>query len=98
MNKVFVIAEAGVNHNGSLALAKQLIDIAAESGADAVKFQSFKADKLVSKQAAKADYQLQSTEKVESQLDSSDLTRIEPLSGPYLTLSNPLSNPLSIPI
>lgn len=69
MNKVFVIAEAGVNHNGSLTLAKQLIDIAAESGADAVKFQSFKADKLVSKQAAKADYQLQSTEKAESQLD-----------------------------
>ena len=69
MNKVFVIAEAGVNHNGSLTLAKQLIDIAAESGADAVKFQSFKADKFVSKQAAKADYQLQSTEKAESQLD-----------------------------
>ncbi len=55
--RVFIIAEAGVNHNGSIELAKQLIDVAAEAGVDAVKFQTFKAEKLVSKNAGKADYQ-----------------------------------------
>ncbi|HIP55896.1 MAG TPA: N-acetylneuraminate synthase [Arcobacter sp.] len=54
---VFVIAEAGVNHNGSVELAKKLIDVAVESGVDAVKFQTFKAEKLVSKNAKKAEYQ-----------------------------------------
>lgn len=67
MSRVFIIAEAGVNHNGSLELAKQLIDVAAEAGADAVKFQTFKADKLVSKSAQKADYQKQTTDAGESQ-------------------------------
>ncbi len=57
MTKVFIIAEAGVNHNGSIELAKKLIDGAADAGADAVKFQTFKADNLVSKSAQKADYQ-----------------------------------------
>lgn len=52
-----VIAEAGVNHNGSLDMAKQLIDTAAEAGADVVKFQTFKAERVVSKKAAKAGYQ-----------------------------------------
>jgi len=56
-NKVFIIAEAGVNHNGSIELAKKLIDVASESGADAVKFQTFKATNLVSKNAQKAQYQ-----------------------------------------
>jgi N,N'-diacetyllegionaminate synthase len=56
-NRVLIIAEAGVNHNGDLNLAKQLITIAAESGADIVKFQTFKADSLVSKSAKKAAYQ-----------------------------------------
>ena len=69
MNKVFVIAEAGVNHNGSIELAKKLIDVASESGADAVKFQTFKAENLVSKNAQKADYQKQTTDKNESQFD-----------------------------
>jgi len=69
MNKVFIIAEAGVNHNGSIELAKKLIDVASESGADAVKFQTFKAEKLVSKNAQKADYQKQTTSKTESQFD-----------------------------
>jgi len=57
MSKVFIIAEAGVNHNGSIELAKQLIDVAVEARADAVKFQTFKAEKLVSKNAKKATYQ-----------------------------------------
>ncbi len=54
---VFIIAEAGVNHNGSIDLAKQLIDVAVEAGVDAVKFQTFKTENLVSKDAEKADYQ-----------------------------------------
>ena len=57
INKVFIIAEAGVNHNGSIELAKKLIDIAVEAKVDAVKFQTFKASNLVSKNAQKADYQ-----------------------------------------
>ena len=57
MNKVFIIAEAGVNHNGSIELAKKLIDVAVNAGVDAVKFQTFKAENLVSKNAQKADYQ-----------------------------------------
>lgn len=57
-NRVLIIAEAGVNHNGDFETAKKLIDAAAEAGADFVKFQTFKADKLVSKAAAKASYQI----------------------------------------
>ena len=57
MNKVIIIAEAGVNHNGSIKIAKKLIDVATRSGADFVKFQTFKAEKLVTKSARKADYQ-----------------------------------------
>jgi len=57
MNKVIIIAEAGVNHNGSLEKAKLLIDVASEAGVDFVKFQSFKASKLVSPNAKKAEYQ-----------------------------------------
>jgi N,N'-diacetyllegionaminate synthase len=66
---VFIIAEAGVNHNGSLDLARRLIEIAADSGADAVKFQTFKAENLVSKNAQKANYQKQTTDATESQFD-----------------------------
>lgn len=67
--KVYIIAEAGVNHNGSLPLAKQLIDSAVESGADAVKFQSFVAECGISKNAPKANYQLKLTSKSESQIE-----------------------------
>ena len=61
MNKTFIIAEAGVNHNGSIELAKELIAKGAEAGVDAVKFQSFKADKLVTVNAEKAEYQVVNT-------------------------------------
>jgi len=61
-NSVIIIAEAGVNHNGSVELAKKMIDAAAVSGADFVKFQTFKAEKLASKTALKASYQVMNTE------------------------------------
>lgn len=69
MSKVFIIAEAGVNHNGDLELAKKLVDAAVEAGADVVKFQTFKAEKLVCKNAEKADYQKETTDKAESQFE-----------------------------
>ena len=70
-----IIAEAGVNHNGDIQLAKRLVDVAAEAGADAVKFQTFKADQVVSAAAPKAEYQLQTTDASESQLEM--LRRLE---------------------
>jgi N,N'-diacetyllegionaminate synthase len=65
--RTLIIAEAGVNHNGDLALARKLIDVAAEAGADLVKFQTFSADRLVTRTAAKADYQNRTTDSKESQ-------------------------------
>ena len=65
----FIIAEAGVNHNGDMDIAKGLIDAAAEAGADAVKFQTFKADRVVCSDAKKAAYQMETTSKEESQLE-----------------------------
>ncbi len=62
MNKVIIIAEAGVNHNGDIELAKKLIDAAVEAGVDYVKFQTFKSENLVSKEAKKADYQIENTQ------------------------------------
>ncbi|TCK62349.1 N-acetylneuraminate synthase [Seleniivibrio woodruffii] len=66
---IFIIAEAGVNHNGDIETAKKLIDAAVEAGADAVKFQTFKAEKIVSRTADKADYQKAATGSDESQYD-----------------------------
>lgn len=63
----FIIAEAGVNHNGSMDLALELIDVAAQSGADAVKFQTFRAVNLVTKEAKQAAYQIENMGKVSSQ-------------------------------
>ena len=61
---VIIIAEAGVNHNGSIETAKQLVDVASLAGADYIKFQTFKADKLVGKDVQKADYQKQNFERM----------------------------------
>jgi N,N'-diacetyllegionaminate synthase len=72
---VFIIAEVGVNHNGSLESAKQLVDVAKDCGADAVKFQTFKAATLVTKVAKQAGYQTTNTGKQESQFDM--LKRLE---------------------
>lgn len=65
----FIIAEAGVNHNGSLDMGRRLIDVAADAGADAVKFQTFRAEQMVSRHAPKAEYQTRTTDKTETQLE-----------------------------
>lgn len=64
-----IIAEIGVNHNGSLEIAKQLVDVAADAGADFVKFQTWKAERHVSRNAEKAAYQMKTTDRSESQLE-----------------------------
>lgn len=67
--RTLIIAEAGVNHNGSVQLAKKLVDIACEAGADIVKFQTFKAENLVTQSAVMADYQIQNLGQDSSQFD-----------------------------
>lgn len=69
MSKIFIIAEAGVNHNGSVELAKQMIEVAAKAGVDAVKFQTSLPKGVSSKNAPKAAYQMETTDKNESQLE-----------------------------
>ena len=68
-NHCFIIAEAGVNHNGNLEIAKRMIDIAVDAGADAIKFQTLIAEKVVTRVASKAEYQKMTTEADESQLE-----------------------------
>jgi len=67
-NKTLIIAEAGVNHNGDMELAKQLVEVAASAGADLVKFQTFSAERLATQIAPKADYQTRTTDQAQSQL------------------------------
>ena len=86
MVETIIIAEAGVNHNGSMILAKQLIDVAAAAGADYVKFQTFKASKIASSNAAKAMYQLETTGAGESQLDM--LRKLELSEADHLVLKD----------
>ena len=69
MNKVFIVAEIGCNHNGSKELALKMIDEAKACGVDAVKFQTFKAKDLISAYAPKAEYQKETTGTVDSQLE-----------------------------
>lgn len=69
MSKVFIIAEAGINHNGNIEIAKKMIDAASEAGVDAIKFQTFQTEKLVCKNAEKATYQKENTNDSESQFD-----------------------------
>ena len=68
-NKIFIIAEAGVNHNGDIKLAKKLINVAKDAGADAVKFQTFKVEDVVTQNAEKAEYQKETTGAEESQFE-----------------------------
>ena len=78
LKRCFIIAEAGVNHNGDIALAKQLVEAANECGADAVKFQTFKSEKLVTAIAPQADYQAAHTGKVESQFQMLKRLELDP--------------------
>ncbi|MCH8864921.1 MAG: N-acetylneuraminate synthase family protein [Chloroflexi bacterium] len=82
----FIIAEAGVNHNGDIGLAKKLIDAAREAGADAVKFQSFITEEVVTPGAQKAEYQKETTGADESQFDM--LKRLELTENNFTELSN----------
>ena len=75
-NPCFIIAEAGVNHNGDVALAKKLIDAAVEAGANAVKFQTFKTENVVTLTAEKAEYQKTTTGTAESQYEM--IKKLEP--------------------
>ena len=78
MAKVFIIAEAGINHNGSLKLAKKMVDAAVCAKADAVKFQTFKAANAISKNAPKAEYQKNTTDPAESQLEMAKKLELKP--------------------
>ena len=69
MKKTLIIAEAGVNHNGDINLAKKLIDVASDAEVDYIKFQTFKTENLVSKNAKKAKYQIENSNETSSQLD-----------------------------
>ena len=79
VNKTFIIAEIGVNHNGSIKTAKKLIDIAKKCGADAVKFQTFLVDEIVTKYVKKANYQKLNEKKSSTQFEM--LSKLEAGNG-----------------
>ena len=85
-NKTIIIAEAGVNHNGNLLIAKKLIDAASKAGADIVKFQTFKASKIVTLKAQKANYQIEKKFKNETQFEM--LKKLELSFNDYKVLKN----------
>jgi N,N'-diacetyllegionaminate synthase len=87
-NKVLIIAEAGVNHNGSMEMAMQLIDKAAEAGVDYVKFQTFKADNLVTKSARQAEYQQKNIGEQENNCQYDMLKKLELAPKDHSTLIN----------
>lgn len=82
---VFIIAEVGVNHNGDMEMAKQLIKEAKRCGADCVKFQTFKAERVVTKESPKANYQLNTTDPDESQIEMLKRLELSPESHEQLT-------------
>ena len=86
MKHVLIIAEAGVNHNGSIDIAKQLVDKAVEAGADVIKFQTFKAEKLVSKSAKQAEYQKKNIGSVTDDSQYNMLKKLELSEQDYQTL------------
>lgn len=86
MNKVYVIAEAGVNHNGNIELAKELIDVAAKAKADAVKFQAFRTNHLILPEIKKAPYQIENTGAEQSQTEM--LKKLELEKSQYVELKN----------
>lgn len=83
---VYIIAEAGVNHNGSIEIAKKLVDSAKDAGADCIKFQTFVAKNIASKNASKAEYQKQQTDSNESQLEM--LKKLELSFNEFIELNN----------
>jgi N,N'-diacetyllegionaminate synthase len=86
MNKTLIIAEAGVNHNGDISIAKRMIDCAVEAKVDAIKFQTFKTENLVSSNTKKADYQIKNTAQKESQFEM--LKKLELDTETHLVLMN----------
>ena len=90
MSKTYIIAEAGVNHNGSIDLAKNLIEAASKAGADAVKFQAFSADRLASNSAQMAEYQIKNTGLLEPQIDM--LRRLELSKDDFIKLKEYCNN------
>ncbi|HFP0673268.1 TPA: N-acetylneuraminate synthase family protein, partial [Escherichia coli] len=69
MSRIYIVAEIGCNHNGDFELAKKMVKEAKSAGVDAVKFQTFKAEQLISKYAPKAEYQIKVTGNEETQLE-----------------------------
>lgn len=85
MEKVFIIAEAGINHNGNVNIAKKLIDIAVAAGADAVKFQTYKTENVLSRNIPKAEYQIRQTNSQETYFDMAK--KLELSEGEFVELN-----------